>query len=432
MQQLINKYLTKLEAQGLAYKENALFLALDAELFSNKPIEDAVLELSTVFDYMNINTILFSEPAEPYWSIIKELTSAECGMPLKRLLLGSAESTPNSKIQNPKLDRIIPIDCETRTFFHDIPVLDAFSAEAITKALSHRKSAIIRDRGIVTYGSVTPEQAFVSFSSTCFSMFVKYFYDSLLYLEGCHKDKITPDKRFAENFNRIAKNSELRTPQQWALTKRRRSSERNSELSLLQGPPEDEDDVNRILSEAGRKVVEHRLVDSYFGNISYSHNNRIYISQTGSSMDELECCIDAVPLDGSSSVGITASSELSAHKNIYLQTGNNAILHGHPKFSVIMSMHCSKEGCDRSLCHKKCSEKRYISGVPIVSGEIGTGPTGLMNTVPEAMKEDNGVIVYGHGVFTSSRKDFNEAFDLLSNIENICRKEYFKKINSFL
>lgn len=404
MQQLLNKYLNKLEAQGLAHKKNALFLALEAELFSNKPIADTVLELSRVFDYMNINTLLFSEPAEPYWRIIKELIK------------------PNSefRIQNSELDKIIPIDCETRTFFHDIPVLDDFSAEAITKALSHRKSAIIKNRGIVTYGSVTPEQAFVSFSSTCFSMFVKYFYDSLLYLEGCYKNKITPDKGFIDSFNKIA--GSFKEPFNAGL--------QNKEL--ISSLPEDEGDVIIMLLEAGREVVEHRLVDSYFGNISYVNNNSIYISQTGSSMDELEGCIDAVPLDGSSSVGITASSELSAHKNIYLQTGNNAILHGHPKFSVIMSMHCSSEGCDRSLCHKSCREKRYISGVPIVSGEIGTGPTGLMNTVPEAMKEGNGVIVYGHGVFTSSRNDFNEAFNLLSNIEATCREEYFRRINSLL
>ena len=63
--------------------------------------------------------------------------------------------------------------------------------------------------------------------------------------------------------------------------------------------------------KTGKELVKQRLVDSYFGNISYVRGETIYISQTGSSMDELEDCIDAVPLDGSSSSGITASSELS-------------------------------------------------------------------------------------------------------------------------
>lgn len=409
--QTIMKYLDKLGAQGLAAKENAAFLSLDADITSNKPLSGEVLTLSRVFDYMNINTILFSEPAEPYWSIIKELTSVEYGMP-------NAGVNPKSKIQNQKLNRIIPIDCETRTFFHDIPVLYDFSPMAISEALSRRKSAIIQGKGIVTYGVVTPEQAFVSFSSTCFSMFVKYFYDTLLYFEDCHKNKITPGNKFVNKFNRILQDSTRHTP--------------SSEISPKIWTPGNEDDVLSMISEAGKAVVERRLVDSYFGNISYVYGNNIYISQTGSSMDELEACIDAVPLDGSSSVGITASSELSAHKNIFLATGDNAILHGHPKFSVIISMHCSKEGCDRNLCHKICKEKRQVSGIPIVSGEIGTGPTGLMNSVPPAMKESRGVIVYGHGVFTSGKEDFHEAFEKLLNIERICQKEYFIRMQDYM
>ncbi|MBI3593129.1 MAG: class II aldolase/adducin family protein [Nitrospirae bacterium] len=402
MKYLIQKYLNKLESQGLAGKDNAAFLALDAELVSNKPINGDALELSKLFDLMNINSILFSAPAEPYKSIIREIIRYDS------LCAGQ--------------NKIIPMDCETRTFFHDIPVVNDFSAEAIAEALSHRKSAILKDMGIVTYGVVTPEQAFVSFSSTCFSTFVKYFYDSLIYLEKCNANKIKADPEFIQNFNRIAK-----------YVKEEMSG--NPPIPPLAKGGEggfNEDDVIKMLSEAGRAVVGYRLVDSYFGNISYVYDNKIYISETGSSMDELERCIDAVPLDGSSSVGITASSELSAHKNIYMETGHNAILHGHPKFSVIMSMHCLKEGCDRSTCHIRCKEKRYVSGTPIVSGEIGTGPTGLMHTVPAAMAEGKGVIVYGHGVFTSGQDDFQKPFSMLLDIETGCRQEYFSRVDKYL
>ncbi|MCL0067213.1 hypothetical protein M1N54_04975, partial [Thermodesulfovibrionales bacterium] len=73
MKQLISKYLDKLELSGLADKEDAVFLALDADLVSNKPISGDVSELSKIFDLMNINTILLSEPSEPYRSILKEI-----------------------------------------------------------------------------------------------------------------------------------------------------------------------------------------------------------------------------------------------------------------------------------------------------------------------------------------------------------------------
>lgn len=388
---LIDKYVRKLHSQGLANWDDIVFLALDAELYSNRPIDDDIKELSKVFELMNINTILFSRPSEPYRSIIIELTRGQ--------------------------NRIFPMDCETRTFFHDIPVIDDFSPHAFSEALSIRKAAIIRDKGIVTYGTVSPEQAFVSFSSTCFSTFIKYFYDSLLYFKDCYLKGLPPAQNRLLKFKRIVA---LLQPSAF------------SHKPLITSRPETEDDVIRMLSEAGRAVVDARLVDSYFGNISYVYGDKIYISQTGSSMDELEGCIDAVPLDGSSSTGITASSELSAHKNIFYATGDNAILHGHPKFSVIMSMYCEIKDCphyrDMDYCYRNCREKRYVADVPVVSGEIGRGPTGLVNTVPEAMKEGKGVIVFGHGVFTSGKDDFQKAFNRLSEIEEKCKKAYFMAI----
>jgi len=400
VEHLIEKYLGKLESQGLAHRDKAVLLALDAELFSNRPAGDEVLYLTGLFGLMNINTVLLSEPSEPYKSIISEILRYD--------------------VDSVKHGRIFPPDCETRTFLHDIPVVDTFSLEAIAEALSRRKSVLVRDRGIVTYGVVTPEQAFVSFSSTCFATFVKYFYDSLLYLENCERRCTVPEDMFIEGFNRIT-----------GLLSNVVAFGEKSEVSgspggrLMAGPPLDGEDVITMLAEAGRAVVAHRLVDSYFGNISYVHDNTIYISQTGSSLDELEHCIDAVPLDGSSSVGLTASSELTAHKRIYHETGDDAVLHGHPKFSVIMSMHCLKEGCDRNICHKYCKESRSVAGIPVVSGEVGTGPTGLLHTVPKAMREGKGAIVYGHGVFTSGKGDFRGPFRMLRKIEERCRNEYF-------
>jgi ribulose-5-phosphate 4-epimerase/fuculose-1-phosphate aldolase len=399
MRRLINKYLGKLEVQGLATKDDALFLALDADLFSNKPLSGDVLVLKEVCERMNIGSLLFAKPAEPYRSVIREITAYD------RNCLD--------------LKKIVPMDCETRTFFHDIPVIDEFSAHAIADALSHRKSAIIKGRGIVAYGVVTPEQAFVSFSSTCFSSFVKYFYDSLVYFDSCVQKGVPVKEEYLKAFRAIAE----MVGYVQALKPRR---------VLRTEAPVKADEVIEMLAEAGREVVESQLVDSYFGNISYVHDGHIFISQTGSSLDELDGCIDRVPLDGSSSVGITASSELSAHKNIYFGTGCNAILHGHPKFSVIMSMYCKKEGCDRSLCHKACREKRDILQTPVVPGEIGTGPMGLMNTVPPAMKHSGGTIVYGHGVFTAGNDDFQGPFDMLTEIEDKCRREYFRTVELLL
>lgn len=411
MEKLIHKYIDKLEAQGLATKNNVVFLALDAELFSNAPIEGDVLNLPKIFDLIEANSLLFAEPAEPYRSIIREIVVDRPEVFSREIIVCDAS-------------KIVPLDCETRTFFHDIPLVDDPFPENMAKALSSRKSAIVRDRWVVTHGLITPEQSFISFSSVCFAIFVKYFYDSLIYLEKCCLGNRSPDGEFLKNFNRISSYvmDDSGTAQ----------SAREMPHMLTQGPPKKEEEIFTMIAQAGRAVVDHHLVDSYFGNISYTHDDTMYISQTGSSMDELENHIDAVPLDKSSSVGITASSEFSAHRAIYEETGHHAILHGHPKFAVVMSMHCLKEGCDRSSCHRLCKEKRHVCGIPVVSGEIGTGPTGLMHTVPPAMNEGRGGIVCGHGVFTSGNDDFRQPFDMLLEIETKCRDQFFRTVRRYV
>jgi len=54
-----------------------------------------------------------------------------------------------------------------------------------------------------------------------------------------------------------------------------------------------------------------------------------------------------------------------------------------------------------------------------VGGEVGIGPHGLCNTLPPAMEGRRGVIVYGHGLFTVGRDDFNEAFTNLLAVERM-------------
>ena len=170
------------------------------------------------------------------------------------------------------------------------------------------------------------------------------------------------------------------------------------------------------------------MVDSFFGNISCKFGDAVFISQTGSSLDELEGNIDRCPLDRSSCSAITASSEFSAHRGIYEKREVSTILHGHPKFSVIMSMLCDDFGCSgRGRCHLECSRERTAAGVPVVPGEVGTGPRGLCNTLPGALK-GRGAIVYGHGLFTAGKVDFADAYEHMHAIETECLGEYRRAV----
>ena len=387
MEQIFRTYEDKLIKSGLAEAGAPLLGFLDADLEWNRTDPDSPL-FEAIFERLNINSLIFSRPAEPYRSIIDHLAETSNGI-------------------------ITPQDCETRTFLHDLSVSFRFLPDAITSILKKRKSIIIPGRGIITYGMAGMEQAYVTYASVCFACFVKFFSD---FLWKAKKGDV--DERERNLFDGVVK--QLDPPVSFRGT-------------LMKGPFNSANDVYDAIQEAGRLVVEHRLVDSYFGNISICHGRTLYISQTGSSLDDLKGCIDPCPLDGSSCVPITASSELPAHLKIVQTTGHRAIVHGHPKFSVILSMDCDIEHCKcRGACHLKCPHDRSVRNIPIVSGEVGSGPNSLCNTVPEAIRREPGVIVNGHGVFTAGRMDFNRPFKNLIQIENNCRAEYFKRVEEVL
>lgn len=387
MERLVAKYADKLVAAGLALPGAPLVAGLDAELYWNRRDEKCGV-LEEALAGLSCNSLVCIEPAEPYRTLIAYL----------------ARRFPSA---------IAPEDCETRTFLHDLPVVHAFDARSMLSALRRRKGVVVADpaRGLhlVAFGTVSPEQGFVTASSMCFACFVLFFSS---FLRETRQGKADPAFRAA--FEVAAA---LLPPLRDLLPE------------LDAGPLRDEDAVRRALVAAGRATVEYGLVDSYFGNISYLLGDTLFISQTGSSLDELAACIDPCPLDGSSCAGITASSELSAHMEIVRNGEVRAVLHGHPRFVVIRSLDCEREGCEnRGRCHIRCAEPRFVADIPIVPGEVGAGPFGLCHTLPPAIEGRRGAIVHGHGLFAVGRDDFNEAFATMLGVEKLCREEYFEQV----
>ena len=308
-------------------------------------------------------------------------------------------------------DRLVPLDTETRTFLHDIPFLrkgesGADPAARIAALLSGRKGVVVEGVGIVAAGPVTLEQAYIHYSSVFHACYVKYLLDVLQ--EGF----LLPGEEAAF---RAFREEYLRPPAAEGLSFRR-------------GPIDDPAEILAEVRDAGRYTVERGLVDSFFGNISYRAGDTIYISQTAASLDELSGCIDPVPADNRSTTGITASSELLAHRRIYEATWARAILHGHPKFAVAMSMLCEEPDCPVKDCWRDCDRVRMLGDTPVVAGEIGAG--GLAVRVPPVIGEPGKAIVYGHGVFTVGSTGFEEAFRAMVGVEDMCRADYFLRLDS--
>ncbi len=312
---------------------------------------------------------------------------------------------------NAGAETIVPLDTETRTFLHDIPIvrreaLAGDPAAAIAALLSNRKGVIAEGVGIIASGPVTLEQAYIHYSSVFHAAFVKYLLDALQ--EGF----VLPGE---EEAFRAFRKTFLRP-----LTA--------EGLPFRDGPLDDPDTVLSEIRAAGRYTVERGLVDSFFGNISYRVGETIFISQTAASLDELAGCVDPVPTDNRSTTGITASSELLAHRRIYEATGARAILHGHPKFAVAMSMLCEKKDCPVKDCWKDCPHVRMLGDTPVVAGEIGAG--GLAARIAPVIGAAGKAIVYGHGVFAVGVDGFEEAFRSMVDVENRCRNEYFRRLDA--
>jgi len=385
MHNQIQKYIYKLISDRSAKPEMIAFAAQDDVMISSGEPSLAKIATDTL---ARLNCLA--------------LCAAQSTLPFAEFLLQRAADSEHE---------IIPRDTETRTFLHDIPILRQTDlgndpAQTIACLLGSRKGIVVEGVGIIATGALTIEQAYINWSSVFHSTFIKYLEDILQdgFLLSCEAEAL---KRF-------------RT--EWLLPLSADG------LQFMQGPIAAKSDILEEIARVGRYTVQRGLVDSFFGNISYSNGDLIYISQTASSLDELGGCIDPVPYENSSTVGITASSELVAHRSIFELTGCRAILHGHPRFAVVMSMLCEEQGqCGITDCWRDCKKVRLLGGTPVVAGEIGAG--GIAKNVPPVIGEPGRAIVYGHGVFAIGRTDFREAFKALVDVENWCRAEYFRRFD---
>jgi len=346
----------------------------------------ATAALEPLFDRLGLKALVQLDPAEPYCTIIEYL----------------AAQTP----------LICPKDMETRLFLHDLPVVDRLDAGLLEKPLTRRKAVVIPGTGIVTASRKGLKEAFVTAASVCFACFIKFFGDMR---NACKAGAITDEQRA-----RVQSLHPLTQPPA-ALPR-----------PLARGPFDTETRLLSAIDEAGKALVDLKLVDSCFGNISYSKDDTLYISRTGTFLDELEGLVTACSTADSPEKNPDASSELPAHLEIHRQHGSRAILHGHPKFSVILSMDCDMADCPyRGRCYRYCPYERHACGrIPIVSGEVGGGEYGLCRSVAPAICSGPGVIVYGHGVFTCDGRDFNGALKRLIEIEHQCFEAYFKDMET--
>ncbi len=378
----LRKYFKKMRSDGCIDETHFLFLAQDDEVVSYGSSPHRWLA-EKIFEQLGPTALILARPP----------------LPVLDLLLGRIAD--DARV-------IIPNDTETRTFLHDIPVVrkDTFSGDDVrlpVTLLGQRKGILVEGVGLITTGGLTAEQAYINYSSLYHALFVKLL---LLFLEDKAGASVEEQAALAPLLSAL----QTPIPEDCA--------------DLVRGPISVPDHAVRALDQVGKRTVALHLVDSFFGNVSCHLPGQVMISQTGASLDELPGCIDCVPDDNSSTAGITASSELIAHRAIYEKTGASVILHGHPRFSVLLSLLCEETDCPIRDCWKECDRPRFLGEVPVVAGEVGAG--GLAKKVPPVI-EKGIAVVYGHGVFAIGHQDFREPLRRMIALENWCRNIFFER-----
>ncbi|MCX7634369.1 MAG: class II aldolase/adducin family protein [Syntrophales bacterium] len=334
--------------------------------------------LAAVMTHLERRSVILAMPAEPYGTMVEALGSAAPGV-------------------------VYPKDFETRVFLTDLPVAKGDGVDDLCRALTGRRAAIVPGRGVITAVKGDLAMAYILYCAVCFACFVKFCGDLINpYEGGPARPLVWPA---LEQVMPVLRAAPPKLP------------------PVKAGPFRGEAAV-AACAEAGARTVQAGLVNAHFGNVSYRDGGVLFISGKGAPLDELSGRIIAVDLAVRGGAPSAVSTEYPTHRDIVLGTDYRAVLHGHPRFAVILSLACpERDRCDsRDHCHRFCPRDRSIGGVPVVSGEAGGGPLGLQRRVPPVITRCGGVIVHGHGVFTAGREDFREALALLGRIEGQCRQ----------
>jgi len=174
------------------------------------------------------------------------------------------------------------------------------------------------------------------------------------------------------------------------------------------------------IARFGKKLVLSGLTSSRFGNISLLQGDRIFITCTGSMLDELDReMVVEVDLSHPCNLDKIASSETCVHRAVYQRTANMAIIHTHSPYTVALSL------LEQRAIEPIDSEGLlFLGAVPIVEGRIGTDE--LAMAVSIALQKHKACIARGHGVFAAG-ESLPDAYTAACMAEHSAQVRYLVK-----
>jgi L-fuculose-phosphate aldolase len=167
--------------------------------------------------------------------------------------------------------------------------------------------------------------------------------------------------------------------------------------------------TGKEFSRIGYRLFTEALLCANFGNMSIRSGDGFYITRTGSYLDIPEEPV-YVPLEGP--VPKQASSEYRVHRQIYIITSHNAVVHAHPPHATALSF------SNAPIIPVDSGGVMFCPALPVVEGE--TGSEELAVNVAESLRSSCITLARGHGTFAGG-KNLDEAYSRTSLAEHSCR-----------
>jgi L-fuculose-phosphate aldolase len=166
--------------------------------------------------------------------------------------------------------------------------------------------------------------------------------------------------------------------------------------------------------EIGRDLYEQNMISSHGGNISVRLGDRVVIKRRGAQLGQLKPHdLIETGLEKNDSGVTLASTELLAHRTIYMQTPALAICHCHPRTAIAFSL-------TRDEIVPIDNEASYLlKKVPVIWEEFASGTPEMANHLARALQSYKIVMLRGHGSFAIGQT-LDEAFFWSSTLEEAC------------
>ncbi len=167
--------------------------------------------------------------------------------------------------------------------------------------------------------------------------------------------------------------------------------------------------------EIGRDLFDSGMISSHGGNISMRVGDRVIIKRRGAQLGRLKPHdLVETRLDKNDSGVTLASTELLAHRTIYMQTPALAIVHCHPRTAIAFSL-------SRDEIVPIDNEASYLlKKVPVIWEEFASGTPEMAQNLAKALQSYKIVMLRGHGSFATGQT-LDEAFHWSSTLEESCQ-----------